>query len=962
MNPFRSDRFVVAIGRAIAVCVALGSGRAIAQERSSALPPLQTFETDADGDGVPDGWYNLRDARLVRGGKSSKSKTRPASEGLCLRFSNDKPSRPARASTAFAVDGRATEALIVGLWVRLKDARPGERQGEEPAVDIVFLNDDLITCGRGFLGPWTDSIGDEWVHVVRRIPVPRSARDAILTLGLLGGTGTLWIDGLSIEAVPAGGVETRNLVRNPGFELGDPAPEAWVLGGGAERVFPGRNSDAAVRLKRYHSRVLFALGVPVEHLGSLQVEVEARAVDLRLEGGAVLAFFFLDEDGRPLADPAGAAPVVYFGGGFGWRRFRGQVAVPRGAVRAVVQFEKEDGNGLIDFDNLVVTAENDRAGTWTPYHVADDRDDWTAYKAEPAIEPGSALDASTLLDAPAGKHGPVVVRDGRLTFSQGRRALFFGATLIPTAAFQSAERADALADRIARTGINLVRLSHLDAPLGPGQSLLDDARDDTRALDPEALAKLDHLIAALKARGVYVALELISSRRFRSGDGVEDLGDLPPGGGGASAFDPRIRARIVETAELLLSHVNPETGLALRDDPVLAWVTIAGEQTVFDRQSLSVEAERELLALGRKSPLGTGRKFLESVEAEQWRSIAEALRKSGLKAPIAGGSHTRREPNEYLNATAASGLDLIDDRLVWAPPDWGDPARRSFLWSPDALMAFKSRRKRRPDRPYVVGQWCDQTFGVWANPFEGGELLLAALTGREEDWDGLVRRGIAAHPEVWGANAVGTGVGNDTYVIPEAFNGNPQVFALWPHAACLFLKTSTTRNPKSRSSSRFSIPGWDPSNGRLVIDTPRTQGFAGRIAGEPAKCADLSFDLESSTDRSYGAIVVSALGSEPIAAAKRLLVTAVARVEPTGFFYADHNRLETGAPGRPPLLQEPVRAKIVWHRKGKIAAYRLDNAGKRLEKVPPERGPGNSGAILRLDGKSASTHWELAVE
>ena len=101
-----------------------GIGRA-GQTPASAPPPLETFENDADRDGVPDGWYNFRDARLVKGGKV---KAKDKSADLCLRFDNDKPSRPARASTAFAVDGRETEALIIGLWVKLKDPQPGERE------------------------------------------------------------------------------------------------------------------------------------------------------------------------------------------------------------------------------------------------------------------------------------------------------------------------------------------------------------------------------------------------------------------------------------------------------------------------------------------------------------------------------------------------------------------------------------------------------------------------------------------------------------------------------------------------------------------------------------------------------------------------------------------------------------------------------------------------------------------
>ncbi len=109
---------------------------------------------------------------------------------------------------------------------------------------------------------------------------------------------------------------------------------------------------------------------------------------------------------------------------------------------------------------------------------------------------------------------------------------------MPPTAFLEPDRADALADRLARSGINLVRLGDLDMPLGPGRSLFDDSRDDTKAFDPEALARLDHLIAALKSRGIYVALELQAARRFRSGDGVAAPGLLPGGGGPAADVRP----------------------------------------------------------------------------------------------------------------------------------------------------------------------------------------------------------------------------------------------------------------------------------------------------------------------------------------------------------------------------------------------------------------------------------------
>ena len=94
--------------------------------------------------------------------------------------------------------------------------------------------------------------------------------------------------------------------------------------------------------------------------------------------------------------------------------------MPRGAVRAVLQFEKLDSVGSIRIDDVRVTASpNPEAGAWTPFHVADETDEWLPVPPSRSIIAKSALDVSFLLPAPAGDAGFVTVKDGRLAFSQG---------------------------------------------------------------------------------------------------------------------------------------------------------------------------------------------------------------------------------------------------------------------------------------------------------------------------------------------------------------------------------------------------------------------------------------------------------------------------------------------------------------------------------------------------------------
>ena len=102
------------------------------------------------------------------------------------------------------------------------------------------------------------------------------------------------------------------------------------------------------------------------------------------------------------------------------------------------------------------------------------------------------------------------------------------------------------------------------------------------------------------------------SRRFRSEDGVA-LPGIHAGGGPAAQFDPTIRKMALESARALFAHVNPETGLALRDDPVLAWVTRAGEVSLFNLIGVldaSSAPYAKASVVGRENPGRPGATFL----------------------------------------------------------------------------------------------------------------------------------------------------------------------------------------------------------------------------------------------------------------------------------------------------------------------------------------------------------------
>src|SRR5262249_16910157 len=121
-------------------------------------PKLDGLESDANKDGIPDGWYNARDVSWVAEGGA------PSAGPPFLRFQCNAPARPARISRAFGVDGSQTEAILLGLWVRQGDIQLGERTGAEPTLMIEFFGAELRPLSHNALGPWTYTVGGRWTR------------------------------------------------------------------------------------------------------------------------------------------------------------------------------------------------------------------------------------------------------------------------------------------------------------------------------------------------------------------------------------------------------------------------------------------------------------------------------------------------------------------------------------------------------------------------------------------------------------------------------------------------------------------------------------------------------------------------------------------------------------------------------------------------------------------------------
>src|SRR5262249_27763601 len=208
---------------------------------------------------------NARDVRLMAEGG--------AVGPHFVRFERNKPGAPATLSRAFGINGKRTGAIELGIWVRQKDIQMGEREGTLPGLVIEFISTQAHSVSRGSLGPWRHLAGNNWTRVKKRMAVPPDTREAIMSIGLLGATGILDVDGLTVELIDVDAAISTNMLVNGDLELGDPAPFCWSTEKDARRVFPGFNSSACVELRERNSRLLAGLAVEVAPFDALGISL-----------------------------------------------------------------------------------------------------------------------------------------------------------------------------------------------------------------------------------------------------------------------------------------------------------------------------------------------------------------------------------------------------------------------------------------------------------------------------------------------------------------------------------------------------------------------------------------------------------------------------------------------------------------------------------------------------------------
>lgn len=240
---------------------------------------------------------------------------------------------------------------------------------------------------------------------------------------------------------------------------------------------------------------------------------------------------------------------------------------------------------------------------------------------------------------------------------------------------------DAL-DTAANMGLTVVR-SHMLASTGTELALLPEAGGE---LNAEAFHAIDYAIAYAGTLGVRLILPLTDEWAYYHG-GHRDFGEpyglceatepLTP----CAEFysDPRVVADFQAYVEAMLEHVNPYTGLALKDDPtILAWELgnelegMTPEWIATVSETISNGAPDQLVAAGKRfgiDPDTLAEPLVDIVDVHYYPPTAAAVQADAAQVAAADKVYIA---GEYASTAASPALlePLVDNPQVTGMLFW----------------------------------------------------------------------------------------------------------------------------------------------------------------------------------------------------------------------------------------------------------------------------------------------------
>jgi hypothetical protein len=388
-------------------------------------------------------------------------------------------------------------------------------------------------------------------------------------------------------------------------------------------------------------------------------------------------------------------------------------------------------------------------------------DEWRPIHWEPPrIAKGSALDFSPFLSAPAGKFGEAIIRDGQFVFQDApdKPVRIYGVVISHALPYLDKPRCEQLADYLAASGYNGVRLHNYNF----AKAVMTDI--GSTEFTPTARDQLDYFFFCLKQRGIYYSFPINAWGFFKAGD----VKDVPEFRDRAFRFESNgllpishdLQQWFEEYALNFLNHVNPYTGLALKDDPALLSIELTNEDSLLAVLGQYPEFVpiyrnkcREMMqaATGHEPTQAEVEKrlpgYVEELQEQFFQSMKGFLRQAGVRQPLTDLNF--RDNMAY--ALPRSQLDYVDIHAYWAlyqtlPGAKGPDAPYRQNWqNPNTIgwgYYLGPTAGRLFGKPYVTTEFN----GCYPTPYWSFTGPVEAVLAGSQGWNGVYRCGLAAQP------------------------------------------------------------------------------------------------------------------------------------------------------------------------------------------------------------------------
>lgn len=530
------------------------------------------------------------------------------------------------------------------------------------------------------------------------------------------------------------------------------------------------------------------------------------------------------------------------------------------------------------------------------------------------------IDLSFLNHKPAGKYGFLKVKGENFVFDGNKKIKFFGVNLSGEQCFPEKEDAEILAKRLAKMGINLVRIHHLNVKWSPKRLFFTDEKGRLQS-DPTNWLKLDYLFYCLKEEGIYIQLDLLvdPDHLWKKPKEVKTWK-------GFTHFVPDLIEKQKLYAQTLWEHKNIYTNLDYKDDPVFVFTTVTNENDITTHNVIarrtrydvepyisqfekikSIWADRKGVMEFQMSNLWRdekGKEFLNDLQANYFYDMKTYLKSLGVKIPITGTNWVMYQKD----LPSMAKMDFLDTHTYGSSKLDVNPN----LGNPVVAAAFA----RIKNKPFVVSEYGPD----WQEKWRSVLPIQMASIGSLQNWSALI---------LYAYRQNGTG---EISSLRGAYNLliDPQTTAVLPIAALIFRREDLSQAQKelvlnwdydtlyenvkwkpsatpffNTATEQFKISGViegenglspkdkfedfkevissdtkeyfrDFEKGLLFLNSPRTQGVCGNFSKQ--KHFECDFVNIETFDK-FGSVFVSSLGKKPIHKAKNILISAIGKAE-----------------------------------------------------------------------------------